>query len=91
VIVENEESYADVVPAANLTTAIVNETGNTHCGFNALELVAGWESLRGWIAGDPQPTAASIQGLCLFLGGGASCRIDPAFVVGEFDSRIPPR
>ena len=91
VIVENEESYADVVPAANLTTAIVNEAGNTHCGFNALELVAGWESLRGWIAGDPQPTAASIQGLCLFLGGGASCRIDPTFVVGEFDSRIPPR
>jgi hypothetical protein len=91
VIVEQEQTYTDVVPAANLTTAIVDEAGNTHCGFNSLELVAGWESLRGWIAGGPQPTAASIQGTCLFLGGGASCRINPAYVVGDFDTRIPPR
>jgi len=91
VIVEQEQTYTDVVPAANLTTAIVDEAGNTHCGFNSLELVAGWESLRGWIAGDPQPTAASIQATCLFLGGGSSCRINPAYVVGDFDTRIPPR
>src|SRR6185503_6050873 len=48
VIVENEEDYADKVPATNLTTAIVDEAGNTHCNFNAPELIAGWEALRGW-------------------------------------------
>jgi len=91
VIVENEEDYAEKVPAANLTTAIVRENGNTHCGFNTPEVVAGWESLRGWIAGAPQPTPASIQGLCNSLGAPALCRIDPSFVLGEFESRIPPR
>jgi hypothetical protein len=91
VIVENEEDYADKVPAANLSQAIVDEAGNTHCGFNAPELVAGWESLRGWLAGGPQPTAASIQGLCQFIGPASQCRIDPAFVVPEYDNRIPPR
>ncbi len=92
VIVENEEDYADKVPAANLTTAIVDEPGNTHCtGISGPELIAGWESLRGWIAGGPQPTAAGIQGVCLAIGPADQCRIDPAFVVGEFDARVPPR
>jgi hypothetical protein len=91
VIVENEEDYADKVPAANLTQAIVDEAGNTHCGFNAPELVAGWEALRGWVNGSPQPSAATIQATCVAIGGAANCRIDPAFVVPEFDLRIPPR
>lgn len=92
VIVENEEDYADKVPAANLTQAIVDEPGNTHCtGITGPELVAGWEALRFWIGGSPQPTAATVQGICLGIGGPANCRIDPAYVVGEFDLRIPPR
>ena len=93
VIVENEKEYADVVPAANLTTAIVDEAGNTHCGFTASETAAGWESLRAWVAGGPQPTAAGIQGLCLFIAGGnpTQCRINPAFVVPDMDGRIRPR
>lgn len=91
VIVENEEDYADKVPAANLSTAIVDEAGNTHCGFNAPELVAGWEELRDWIAGGPQPTAQDVQDRCLTLAPPAACRINPGYVVGEFDNRIPPR
>ncbi len=91
VIVENEEDYADKVPAANLSTAIVDEAGNTHCGFTAPELVAGWEELRDWIAGGLQPTAQDVQDRCLTLGPPAQCRINPAYVVGEFDARIPPR
>jgi hypothetical protein len=93
VIVENEKEYADVVPAGNLTTAIVDEAGNTHCGFTPSETAAGWESLRGWVAGGPQPTAAGIQGLCGFISGGApgQCRINPAFVVPDMDGRIHPR
>ncbi|MFQ5458598.1 MAG: hypothetical protein ACE5FC_09145, partial [Myxococcota bacterium] len=94
VIVENEGNYRDVVPAANLTTAIVDEAGNSHCGFTEAELVAGWESLRGWVAGGPQPTAAGIQGLCglIELGGAAGpCRIDPAFPLGVMSDRVPLR
>jgi hypothetical protein len=93
VIVENEEDYADKVPAGNLTVAIVDETTPSHCGFNAPELIAGWESLRAWIAGGSQPTAASIQAACLLSPGGSAttCRINPSYVIGEFDARIQPR
>jgi hypothetical protein len=79
------------VPAANLSTAIVNEAGNTHCGFMAPELLAGWEELRDWIAGGAQPTAQDLQDRCLTLGPPAQCRFDPAFVVNDLDTRIPPR
>ena len=91
VIVENEEDYADKVPASNLTVAIVDEAGNTHCGFTGPEAAAGWEELRDWIAGGPQPTAQDLQDRCLTIGSPAQCRINPAYVVGEFDARIPPR
>jgi hypothetical protein len=95
VIVEQEQPYRDIVPAANLTTAIVDEIGNTHCGFTEGEVVASWESLRGWVGGGSQPTAASIQGTCQFLVGlgvvSGPCRIDPAYVLGNLDTRVPPR
>ena len=91
VIVEHEKEYQDVVPAANLTTGIVNEAGNTHCGFTSPEFIAGWEELRDWIAGGPQPTAQDLQDRCLTLGPPAQCRIDPAFVLNDLDTRILPR
>jgi hypothetical protein len=91
VIVEQEKEYQDVVPASNLTTAIVDEAGNTHCGFTGGELVAGWEELRDWIAGGPQPTAQDVQDRCLTLAPPAQCRIDPAFVIPDMDTRVPPR
>ncbi len=92
VIVENESEYQSVVPASNLTVAIVNEAGNTHCGFTAAELTAGWESLRGWVASGIQPSAAGIQGLCgLIDPTPGQCRIDPGFVLADLDTRIPPR
>jgi len=97
VIVENEKEYQDVVDHENLTTAIVVEAVPTHCGFTSAELVAGWESLRGWIGGAPQPTAAVLQGTCLFVeatSGGlfpGPCRFDPSFVIPDMDGRILPR
>ncbi len=60
VLVENEDSYATVVPASQLTTAIVVEAAPTHCGFTAAELVAGWEALRAWTSGAPQPTTSDL-------------------------------
>ena len=93
VIVENESEYASVVPAANLATGIVVEAAPSHCGFTGAETVAGWESLRGWLAGAAKPSAASIQGLCSYISGGApgQCRIDPSFVVPDMDGRVRPR
>ncbi len=93
VIIENEKEYDDVVANSKLTIAVVDEPGNTHCGFTGSETVAGWESLRGWVAGGPQPTAASVQGLCGVISGFApgQCRINPAFVIPDMDGRIRPR
>jgi len=93
VLVENEGEYARRVPAGNLATAIVVEDVPTHCGFTQAELVAGWESLRAWVAGAPRPTAAVIQGVCLALppSFGGPCRIAPGFVIPDMDGRVRPR
>ncbi|MCH8083326.1 MAG: hypothetical protein IH885_03725 [Myxococcales bacterium] len=95
IIVENESEYQSVVPASNLTVGIVNEIGNTHCGFTEAEITGGWLALQGWVAGQPQPTATDLQDTCLFaeffLGAGGPCRIDPSFVIPDMDGRIPPR
>ncbi len=93
VLVENERDYADRVPTANLTTAIIVEDVPTHCGFTPAELLAGWESLRGWLAGLPQPTPTSLQATCEALTGLAPgpCRIDPTFVIPALDERVRPR
>jgi hypothetical protein len=80
VIVENEREYYDIVPTSQLTQGIVNNSVANHCGFTPAEGVAAWESLRGWVAGLPQPTAADMQGLCTLVDGPASpgpCRIEP--------------
>jgi hypothetical protein len=95
VIVENENYYASVVPSSNLTTAIAVETTPTHCGFKMAEMQAGWEELRAWVAGGPQPTAQDIQNTCQSLvateQATGPCRIDPAFVIPPLTSRIRPR
>jgi len=56
-------------------------------------LVAGWESIRTWVAGAPRPTAAVIQGVCLALppSFGGPCRIAPGFVIPDMDGRVRPR
>lgn len=92
VIVENESEYASVVPPGNLTTGIIVEDTPTHCGFTSAETVAAWESLRGWVAGLPQPTVQNLQDTCNgIVGGGLAegpCRYDPAFVVPDLDGRV---
>jgi hypothetical protein len=95
VVVEQEHSYKSVVPPQNLTTAIAVEAAPSHCGFTQAELVAGWETLRTWVATNAQPHAAHVQGLCqaLELGGLAAgpCRIDPAYALNNLYTRILPR
>ncbi len=95
VIVENESEYASVVPAGNLTVAIAVESSPSHCSFTEAEVLASWEALRAWVAGSPQPTAASIQADCDVLANGGMavgpCRFDPAYVIPDIDGRIRPR
>jgi len=95
VLVENESEYASVVPAANLTTAVVIEDVPTHCGFTDAEVVAAWESLRGWVAGLPQPGVAELQTVCQAIAAGGQapgpCRFDPGFVIPDLDGRVRPR
>ena len=92
VIVENQSEYAAVVPPGNLTTAIIVEDTPSHCGFTPAETVAAWESLRGWVAGLPQPTAQNLQDTCNgVVGGGLAdgpCRYDPGFVVPDLNDRV---
>jgi acetyl esterase/lipase len=95
VIVENEKEYDDVVDDDKLTIATVIEAEPSHCDFNPAEVIAGWESLRGWLAGAPQPTAAGIQVTCQVIEGTGlapgPCRIDPSFSVPDMDERVKPR
>lgn len=94
VVVENQGEYASLAPAGQFAGAVVVEAIPTHCGFTSAELVAGWESLRGWLATSVQPTAATMQGLCSVVaasGISGPCRIDPTFVPGTLDTRIRPR
>ena len=93
VIVEQEQPYQDSIDSSKITVAVVNESGNTHCGFSGAELAAGWKSLRAWVATDTQPSVAAIQGACLAAEGmfGGPCRYDPAFVIPNMDIRVPPR
>ena len=95
VLVEVEGEYAEVVPEENLTTGVVVEEVPSHCGFTSGELVGGWEALRAWVAGGPQPSAADLQASCqAAVAAGLAdgpCRIDPDFVIGDLEDRVPPR
>lgn len=95
VVIENETSYAAVVPPQNFTLGVIVEDVPSHCFFTPAEVLAGWESLRGWIAGFPQPSATDLQDTCLAIAGGGladgPCRIDPDFVLPDVDGRLRPR
>lgn len=95
VFVEHLAEYAAVAPGDRLTGAVVAEVDPTHCGFTEAEVVAGWESLRGWVAGLPQPSPADLQAVCQALVNGGladgPCRIDPAFAIDPLAARVPER
>ena len=95
VLVEHERFYQDRVPANQFSLGVVVEDEPSHCGFTEAEVVAAWESLRGWVAGLAQPTATTLQATCEGLVAGTlaegPCRFDPAFVVQPLSTRIPLR
>lgn len=94
VIPANQSVLRQTVPAGQLTSAFVNESTPTHCGFNLAEGVGGWEALRAWIAGSQQPTVQTLQTDCesaLSQGADGPCRFDPSITPPSFDSQVAPR
>ena len=95
VVPGNEEFVADAVPANQRTIAIVDEDSPTHCGFTDAEGLAGWEALRAWKDGAPQPDVADLQQACETLmtsdGIDGPCRFDPNAQIVPFDDIVRPR
>jgi len=95
VIPAHQSVLRATLPATQLTSALVNESTPTHCGFTTAEGVAAWEALRQWMAGGAQPTITNLQNDCqAVVAGGTTqgpCRIDPSLVPPSFDSQVAPR
>ena len=94
VIPANQYVLRQTLPSTQLTSALVNESAPSHCGFTLAEGVAGWEALRGWIAGSAQPTVQNLQSACgaaMNAGAGGPCRYDATISVPTFDSQVRPR
>lgn len=96
VVPGNEDFIRAVVPPTQLTSAIVDEDAPTHCGFTEAEGLAGWEALRAWKDGAPQPDVADLQHDCVALQttpgvAAGPCRFDPAAQVAPFDAIVRPR
>jgi len=94
VIPANQYVLRQTLPGTQLTSALVNESDPSHCGFTLAEGVAGWEALRGWMAGSAQPTVQNLQSTCgtaMSAGAAGPCRYDANVVVPTFDSQVRPR
>ncbi len=94
VIPANQDVLRRALPASQLTSALVNEPSPTHCGFTLAEGVAGWEALRAWVGGAPQPNVGDLQDTCnaaVAQGAAGPCRYDASISVPSFDSQVRPR
>lgn len=94
VVPANQDVLRKAIPPNQLTSAIVDESEPSHCGFNEAEGRAGWEALREWMAGAAQPTVHDLQTRCEVLvatGQDGPCRFNPNAEVPALDSVIRPR
>jgi len=94
VIPEHIEVLSELAIARErLTIAVIRQSEPAHCDFSASELLAGFESLRNWIDGGPQPDAASLRANCVARRGqsGDRCGYDPSISLSSLDQRIRPR
>jgi hypothetical protein len=94
VIPANQYVLRQTLPGTQLTSALVNETKPSHCGFTAAEAAAGWEELRAWMSGHAQPQVADLQATCnaaITAGAAGPCRYDASISVPTFDSQVRPR
>jgi hypothetical protein len=95
VIPGNQDFVRAAVPANQLVSAIVDEDEPTHCGFTDAEGAAGWEALRAWVGGAPQPQVDDLQQQCSSLVSSGlvdgPCRFDADAQVVPFDDIVRPR
>ncbi|MGQ0801443.1 MAG: hypothetical protein ACT4NL_15200 [Pseudomarimonas sp.] len=94
VIPEHIEVLSELgIPPEQLSVALIRQSQPAHCDFSASELLAGFESLRNWIDGGPQPNAAGLRAHCLARSGlsGDRCGYDPSITLSSLDQRIRPR
>lgn len=91
VIPQHQYVLRQNTPAAQLVSAVVNETQPSHCGFSEAEGLVAWEALRRWKDGGAQPTVAQLQQGCLGVASPADCRFDESYVPTAFDAIVPPR
>jgi len=94
VIPANQYVLRQTLPGTQLTSALVNESQPSHCGFTLAEGIGGWEALRGWIAGGAQPAVPNLQSACataMSAGAAGPCRYDANIDVPTFDSQVRPR
>lgn len=61
---QHQQLLSNLYRPDRLAQAVATESERSHCGFSDAEGRAGWEALRAWIGGAPQPTAASLQATC---------------------------
>lgn len=94
VIPGNQDVLRELVPPGQLVSAIVVESTPSHCGFTVAEGLAGWQALRLWMAGGPQPSVDDLQSGCEQLADGGvegPCRFDANAQYPPFDERVAPR
>ncbi|MGN6520575.1 MAG: hypothetical protein ACTHK2_14220 [Dokdonella sp.] len=95
VVPGNQDFVRDNIDPDKRVIAIVYEDTPTHCGFSDAEGAAGWEALRAWIGGAPQPDVDELQRQCETLTAGGMvegpCRFDPDAEIVPFDAVVRPR
>ncbi len=94
VVPGHQQVLRSLLPPEQLTSAYVNEDVPSHCGYSDAELVAGWDELRLWLDGGPQPTVGSLNATCLGLNGSGvqgECRYDASVVAEPIEQTLRPR
>ena len=81
--VENQESLRNLIPASQLTVAVVDDSKKpSHCGFSTNEGLAAWKELTDWVAGSKQPSASDLQSTCLSAASTVDvCNYSPEFSI----------
>ncbi|NKB33756.1 MAG: hypothetical protein GKR91_11725 [Pseudomonadales bacterium] len=81
--VQNQFALQTLVPANQLTVAIVDDSESpSHCGFTIDEGLAAWNELTDWVNGATQPAVLDLELACLATASDEDdCNYDPDLVV----------
>ena len=81
--VENQEFLRNLIPAKQLTVAVVDDSEKpSHCGFSTNEGLAAWKELTDWVEGSKQPSASDLLSTCLSTASTKDvCNYSPEFSI----------